>query len=200
MKRGLGVPMALAAAGGFHLAALPAHRSPWWFALFFGATAVFQLAAAGLLLVRPTRLVKQAVVASSLAVLAIWAVARTTGLPFGPEAGIRHELGVLDGLCAAVEVVVIVGLLLPSPARWVSRTAFGRRLAIGALAVAFATAAGGGLAVAESPHEHHADHTGGSGGNAPVDAHHGAGHELGLVGGGEHHGVGHVLGSGVTER
>jgi hypothetical protein len=151
--------MALAAAGGFHMAALRSHQSPWWYAVFFGATAALQLFGSGALLLRPTRLVQRAVVASSLAVLAIWALARTTGLPFGPEAGMRHDLGVLDGLCAAVEVAVIVGLLLPSPARWVPVIGGVRhRLAVAAVAVAFAVSASGGFAVAETPDEHHAAH------------------------------------------
>jgi hypothetical protein len=155
VTRRLVVAAALAAAAGFHLAALPGHRSPWWFALFFGATAVLQLVGAGLLLLRPTRRVRAVVVLSSLGVLAIWALARTAGLPFGPEAGTRHELGLLDGLCAAVEVAVITGLVLPSSTRWAAMTGGRwRRLALGALVVVFAVSASGGFAVAEPPHFH----------------------------------------------
>jgi hypothetical protein len=111
------------AAGGLHLMAGPAHLEEWWaYGLFFFGAAAAQ-AAYGLVLftqgiegwggwIAVRRRVYVAGVVGNLAIIALWAVSRTVGVPVGPEANEPEGLGVLDGASKAVEVVLVALLLL----------------------------------------------------------------------------------------
>jgi hypothetical protein len=102
----------LAAAGGLHLAALPAHlNESAAAAIFFAVVALGQLAGAVLITTRPSTRTTMAVILGNAAVLAIWAVSRTTGLPVGGELGVREPLAALDGLAAVAEILVVGGAL-----------------------------------------------------------------------------------------
>jgi hypothetical protein len=146
----------LAAAGGLHLAALPAHVAESVAAgVFFAAAALGQFVGAVLVARGPSRRTAVAVIVANLLVLFIWAASRTTGLPTGDGIGAREPLTLLDGLAAAAEILIVAGGLAivarPSTAkvrRW-SGWPLGLALAVtwlvsGALAT--------GLAV---PHRHH---------------------------------------------
>ncbi|WP_343905239.1 hypothetical protein [Nocardioides aquiterrae] len=94
-----------AAAAGIHAAMIPAHlRERLVVGAFFVACALVQLAWAERALRRPTRRWLAAGAAGNLAVVGLWAVTRTAGLPFGllprPEA-----VGTWDATCAALELV-----------------------------------------------------------------------------------------------
>ncbi|MEO9322648.1 hypothetical protein ABFT23_04105 [Nocardioides sp. C4-1] len=107
-----GVPLALvatAAAAGIHAAVAPAHlaESPVTGAFFLAVAAgqlAWALAAAG----HPTRVLLHAGIALQLALVALWAVTRTVGLPFGllPE---PHPVGGWDLACVAWQLVAVAG-------------------------------------------------------------------------------------------
>lgn len=110
------------AAGGLHLMAGPEHLLEWWaYGLFFFAAAAIQ-AAYGLVLftqgiegwggwhaVRDR--VYLAGIFGNLAIIALWIVSRTVGVPVGPESFEPESFGVLDGASKAVEVVLVALLL-----------------------------------------------------------------------------------------
>ena len=152
----------LAAAGGLHLAALPSHlESSALVGAFFAATALGQLLAAVLIATRPSPRTTAAIIAGNLAVLAIWAVSRTTGLPVGGEVGTPEPFGVLDGLAAAAQILVVAGGLRTIIRGRGSRPRPFRRLAAGPRTrggVARSRGFGTGL-VDAGHHHHHADRT-----------------------------------------
>jgi hypothetical protein len=99
--------------------------------------------------------------AINAAVIGLWLVSRTIGLPVGPEPWTREAVGTADIVCSALEAVVVVLLVLAlrrprvresraltRPQRWT--------VAIGAMGVAVIT----GVALAANPpvlygtHEH----------------------------------------------
>ena len=99
LRRGLPVPLVVAstaAAGSalVHFAVAPEHFAEWWgFGLFFVLCAEVQLGWALLLgRIRGNRMLAVGLV-GSLFLVAVWAVSRTTGLPFGPEPGVPEEIG-----------------------------------------------------------------------------------------------------------
>ncbi|MEK6974802.1 MAG: hypothetical protein AABY18_00505 [Candidatus Thermoplasmatota archaeon] len=109
------------AAGGLHLMAGPAHLEEWWaYGLFFFGAAAGQAAYGlvlftqgiegwgGWLVVRGR--IYLAGIVGTLAIIALWAVSRTVGVPVGPEAFEPEGLGVLDGASKAVEVVLVAVL------------------------------------------------------------------------------------------
>ena len=157
----IGIAVLLAAAGGLHLAALPGHLGSSLAAgVFFAATAIGQLVGAVLIATRPSRRITVAVMAGNLAVLAIWALSRTAGLPIGGEVGAPEPLGVLDGLAAAAQVLVVAGGLRTIvgrvPVNLRRRAGWQPALALG---VAWLVAGGVGTSLAEPAHHHHSDQT-----------------------------------------
>ena len=52
----------------------------------------------------------------NLAVLAIWAASRTTGLPIGPHPWETEPVGLLDLACGAYEIAIVAGCF------WLVRT------------------------------------------------------------------------------
>ncbi len=102
--------MLLAAA--IHLWVVPEHLEEWWgYGAFFLVCALAQgLYALGLLR-RPSRPFLLLGVAGNLAVVILWLVTRTTGIPLlGPHAGETEGVGMLDLACTLAEVCVIVAL------------------------------------------------------------------------------------------
>jgi hypothetical protein len=100
---------ALAAASGIiHIEAAIAHTSHWWlFGVFFAGLAYAQL---GWALVvyrgrRDPRLLKAAIYVS-LAVVAIWLLSRTIGLPVGPWAWNAEAVGVADTVSTLDELTL----------------------------------------------------------------------------------------------
>lgn len=95
-----------------HLWVMPEHLEEWW---GYGAFFVVVAAAQGLyglgLLRRPSRPFLLLGIAGNLAIVILWLVTRTTGIPLlGPHAGEVEEVGALDLFCTLAEVCVVFGL------------------------------------------------------------------------------------------
>ena len=152
----------LAAAGGLHLAALPGHLNASALAgAFFAATATAQLLGAIVVATRPSSRTLLAVIAGNVAVLALWAMSRTTGLPTGGQLGVREPFGLLDGFAAAAEILVVIvagrATTMVHRAKGTVRCSGGGRLAL-ALALTWVISGGAGLAVADVDHHHGGGH------------------------------------------
>ena len=91
-----------------HFAVVPAHWQQWPLSgLFFGALAVLQLVWARAVLVRTTTPVLAAGILLNVGAVALWALSRTVGAPFGPHAG-QPELVQGADLCALLLQIYIV--------------------------------------------------------------------------------------------
>lgn len=96
-----------------HYAVVPEHLSEWWvYGVFFSAVGMFQLIWAVLAYTGNERPLLLTGLVVNLGVLALWAVSRTAGLPFGPDAGEAEAFGVLDVLSGVAELALIGGILL----------------------------------------------------------------------------------------
>ncbi len=101
------------ASGLIHIAAVPEHWTDYRIAaLFFIGLGIFQVAWAALVLGRPSRLLYAAGAAASLGTIALWAVSRTLGLPFGPFAGIAERAGRADVISTLFEEALVIALIL----------------------------------------------------------------------------------------
>ncbi|OLE37010.1 MAG: hypothetical protein AUG48_05710 [Actinobacteria bacterium 13_1_20CM_3_68_9] len=94
-------------AGAIHAVVAPSHfRGAWTYGTFFGALAVFQLAWGVWIYARPSPLGFRIGAAVSLAVIGVWIVSRTTGMPFGPEPWQAESIGAPDLAATAGEVLI----------------------------------------------------------------------------------------------
>ncbi len=101
------------AAGAIHVAVAPEHfMEAVSFGAFMLTVGALQVSAGLLLIVRPTRALVYALMAGSLVVFAIYAVSRTTGLPFGPHPGEAEPVGIVDLLSKAIELALFFLLLV----------------------------------------------------------------------------------------
>src|SRR5829696_5730242 len=99
-----------------HLWVTPEHFEEWWgYGTFMLVSFVAQAIYAAALLVRPRwPLLLLAGASGNLAIIGMWVVSRTVGLPVGPGAGEVEGIGALDLISTASEVglvVVLLGLL-----------------------------------------------------------------------------------------
>jgi hypothetical protein len=136
------------AAAAIHLGFAPAHLDEdWAHGGFFLALGWFQLAWAALVVARPHRGVLALGAGVNLGVIGLWAVSRTSGLPFGVTEGAKEAVGTPDVLAtifeAAIVVLSVALLVRPTladrPVR-APRAAFGAAAIIGLLAVVGASA------------------------------------------------------------
>lgn len=99
-----------------HLWVMPEHFGEWWgYGLFFLIAAVAQALFAAILVKAPTETVFRIGIVGNLAIIVLWIVTRTVGVPvFGPDAGQVEEIGQLDLISKLAEVflVVLLGVLL----------------------------------------------------------------------------------------
>ena len=95
-----------------HLWVMPEHFEEWWgYGTFFLVSAFAQGLYGPGLLRWPNRVILLAGVAGNLAIVILWLVTRTSGIPlFGPHAGEVEDVGTLDLICTLAEVGIIVGL------------------------------------------------------------------------------------------
>jgi hypothetical protein len=103
-----------AASGIIHAYFMPEHFEAWvGYGVFFLVVSVCQvLLALALLAFRPVpRILLWAGILGIAAILAMWLVTRTIGIPLGPEAGEIEEIGVLDLSSKIAELGVIVCLI-----------------------------------------------------------------------------------------
>ena len=112
---------ALSAFAGFiHVLAAPDHFEEWWgYGMFFLTAAAAQVLYALLLLAyEPNRDLLWAGVVGNLAILGLYVVTRTVGIPFfGPEAGQVEAVGALDAISKITELALIACLVVLLRAR-----------------------------------------------------------------------------------
>jgi hypothetical protein len=82
------------------------------YAILFAVLAVAQLAWGAALYRHSSRRLAQAGVALSVCVVAVWIVSRTTGLPIGPEPWRPEEVGPIDSIATANEIVLSLLVVL----------------------------------------------------------------------------------------
>jgi hypothetical protein len=147
-----------AGAALIHVGVTGSHFQQWWAAgLFFLVAALAQFGWAVWCWTKPaSRSILLAGAAGSAALVLVWAVTRTTGLPFGPEAGVAESAGLADVLCVGLEVasgalalVATLGLarerlMHPAP----------RRAAMLTAGVAALVVVASGTALAAPEHDH----------------------------------------------
>jgi hypothetical protein len=101
----------LLVAAAIHLAVTGEHFREWFAAgVFFLLLGAAQLLLAGAVLRLDPGWPAPAAVAVSLGSVVLWVVSRTTGLPFGPEAGMPEPVGLMDAAASLAEALT-VGLL-----------------------------------------------------------------------------------------
>jgi hypothetical protein len=95
-----------------HLWVMPEHIEEWWgYGTFFFVCALAQVLLALGLLRRPSRLLLLLGAGGNLAIVILWLVTRTAGIPLlGPHAGEVEGVGVLDLACTLAEVGIVAGL------------------------------------------------------------------------------------------
>lgn len=143
-------------AGVIHVVAVIEHVSvSWMLGVFFGLVGAGQLLAAWWIYHKPgdRRMMKAAAIGSGVVAL-LWVFSRTTGLPFGPDAGEVASVGVADTIATLQEVAfaTIVAALVWRPGRGEQRMAWlssglGIRFTFAVLSATLLLAAMGG-------HEH----------------------------------------------
>jgi hypothetical protein len=132
-------------AGLIHLAVVSEHASEWWlYGVFFLVLGVLQIGWAALALEGSRLAAPGLYAAMNAAIIGLWIVTRTTGLPVGPEPWKAEAVGTVDLLCSALEAVVVVLLVLavqrPDVQESAPLTKAQRRMiAVGALAAAAVT-------------------------------------------------------------
>ena len=99
-------------AGGIHFAMISPHWNEWWAeGVFFSVLAWFQLAWAAGIVLRPSRLLFAAGALVNAAAVATWAVSRSSGVPFGPHAGVAEAASFVDILATALAGAILLGCL-----------------------------------------------------------------------------------------
>ncbi len=146
--RALSAALLALGAGFIHLGVAPEHLREYLpFGVFFAAIGSTQIVLAASLTSRPTRGLAAILAGLHVALIALWYVSRTSGLPIGPTPGQPETIGLADILCTAMELLSLPVLLAivarPSRGRKLRRPVvigFGS-LPAAALALAMTTAA-----------------------------------------------------------
>jgi hypothetical protein len=96
------------AAALIHVAVCPEHfEEGLVYGVFFAVSAGCQLGWSGLVATRYTSRLAPTGLLGNTAIVLLWAVTRTVGIPLGPESGEVERVGVLDLLCAGCEIGVV---------------------------------------------------------------------------------------------
>ncbi len=96
-------------AGGIHGSVASEHfREAFVFGVFFVGAAAAQVAWAILLVHQPTRALLWVGAIGNTAVIAVWTVTRTVGIPIGPEPWHAEAIGALDVISTLFEIVIVV--------------------------------------------------------------------------------------------
>ena len=105
----VGLAALLVGAGAVHVAMAPSHFGVSTAeGVGFLVAAWLQVGLAAAVVMRPSRGVIGAVIAVSTACIAVWAVSRTVGLPFGSHAGHAESVTIVDGMTVVMEVAAIL--------------------------------------------------------------------------------------------
>jgi hypothetical protein len=109
----LAAAVASGVAAAIHAAAIGPHlEESGVFAAAFAAMAIAQGGWMGVVLVRPSRRRYQAGGALNGAVVIVWLLSRTAGLPFGPHPGVAEPAGVMDATATVAELLAVLGSLV----------------------------------------------------------------------------------------
>lgn len=108
-----------AAAAAIHFGVTGEHFHEWWlYGGFFLALGAYQLWYAAIMWQAPSRREVATGAIVNTGVLMLWWLTRTSGLPFGPDAGQAEPFGTADVLCSGLEAAVVAlaaVLLIGSP-------------------------------------------------------------------------------------
>jgi FtsP/CotA-like multicopper oxidase with cupredoxin domain len=140
-------------AATIHFVVAPEHLRKYVpFGLLFLAVGGAQVSLAAEVLARPSRSLALVGGAGSLALVALWAVSRTMGLPIGPVPWTPEDIGLADAICSAMEAgsTLLFLVLAARPPR--RRPHTGWEVALGTVPSFVLTLAltGGGVAAATS--------------------------------------------------
>lgn len=104
---------ALAIAPGLiHFGAAPEHfAEAFEFGVFMVAVGAAQIAAGLLLIARPSHALIVATIVGTTLIFVIYALSRTTGLPFGPHVGEREEIHFVDVVSKSTELALLLALI-----------------------------------------------------------------------------------------
>jgi hypothetical protein len=96
-----------------HLAYVASHWQDWWaYGAFFLGMGVFQGVSVPAIVHRPRSTpVALAVIAGNLAIVGMYVLSRTAGIPMGPHEGVVEEAGAIDLAVTAAEVAVVACLV-----------------------------------------------------------------------------------------
>jgi hypothetical protein len=105
--------MCSVAAGALHFAFAPGHFDEYWlFGTFFLVSGWLQILWGLAAWHHPRRWLLLSGAGLQIAVVAVWVVSRTVGVPFGPEPGVAESVGFPDTLASALEVLSAAGALV----------------------------------------------------------------------------------------
>src|SRR5215203_7170118 len=95
-----------------HLWVVPEHFEEWWgYGAFFVVAGAAQILYVPIVLLSPTRIVLLGGIVGNLAIVVLYLLTRTVGIPlFGPEAGEVEGLGLVDVCATASEVGIAFSL------------------------------------------------------------------------------------------
>lgn len=100
------------AAACVHFAYADSHFEDWWgYGVFFVAAGNAQALFAALLVWRPRAWLPLAGIAGNLAIVVVYVLTRTNGIPLGPHARVVEEAGAVDWLTTAAQVAIIAALV-----------------------------------------------------------------------------------------
>jgi hypothetical protein len=96
-----------------HFAYTASHWRDWWaYGLFFLAMGAFQgLCVPALLRWPRSAAVALATIAGNLAIVGMYVLSRTAGVPMGPHTGVVEEAGPIDLSVTAAEIAIVAALL-----------------------------------------------------------------------------------------
>ncbi len=99
-------------AAAIHFAVAPEHFQEYLpYGLFFVGLGLAQLGLAVAVLRAPSRRLYAIASGGTVAVIAIWLISRTVGLPLGPDAGKPEPVGFIDLLASIIEATAVLVLL-----------------------------------------------------------------------------------------
>ena len=109
---GFGAALLSLGAAAIHFGVLGSHIEEWWgYGLFFAAVASLQAVWALLVVRSPARWLYWAGAAGNAAVIAVWAISRTAGIPAGPSAGEVEDMGFIDVLATGFQALIVAACL-----------------------------------------------------------------------------------------
>ena len=98
--------------GYVHFAFAESHFQEWWgYGAFFVVAGNLQALFAALLVWRPRAWYPLAGIAGNLAIVVVYVITRTSGIPLGPHARVVEEAGAIDWVTTAGQVAIIAALI-----------------------------------------------------------------------------------------